>query len=93
MLLNYALFDILIYYVVKADIRSSTILIKKSGIYMRFRSMRFRSKVAFKITIYTRAMDIIFEISSNVLVFKPIDYTSQLRIEPNKSSNEIITLK
>ena len=67
-------------------------LIKKSGIYMRFRSMRFRSKVALKISIYTRAMDIIFEISYKH-VFKPIDYTYQLRIEPNKSSNEIITLK
>jgi hypothetical protein len=54
--------------------------------------MRLKSKISFKISIYTRAMDIIFEISYNILlVFKPIDYTSQLRIEPNKSGNEIIT--
>jgi uncharacterized pyridoxamine 5'-phosphate oxidase family protein len=88
MLLNYALFDTLIYRVIKDNNGSSTILIKKSGIYMRL-----RSKVAFKISIYTRAMDIIFEISYNMLVFMSLDYTSQLRIEPNKSSNEIITLK
>jgi hypothetical protein len=37
-------------------------------------------------------MEIIFEISY-IFVFMSIDYTSQLRIKPNKSGNEIITLK